>query len=285
MRATEFITEGKKNRRDKKHTIKPRGPDTHAEPNKANESKDVRELKVDSSKPRNFVAKNAKMGGAGAHKDKKKAMKQGDVKHKGKVDEENDKQFAQRMKKQAEQPPTKGMSQKDKVDKGWAHPDTLKKKGVAEAGATFRAGNARRAAINAMTPEERKAYDEKRAEQQRKRDEARLEKERQKNAEKKGVAEGGFGRDAYQRDYDSSVSGFGRRNRADDWDEGNTEPPNNFAVYINGKKWKVFAGRGTYADDAREMAQYRQLQDWARKKSESTGKKWEVSRTGEAPTA
>ena len=38
------------------------------------------------SKPRNFVAKNSKMGmgGAGAHKDKKKAMKQGDVKHKKK---------------------------------------------------------------------------------------------------------------------------------------------------------------------------------------------------------
>ena len=38
--------------------------------------------KVDANKPRNFVAKNAKMGGAGAHKDKKKAAKQGDVKHK-----------------------------------------------------------------------------------------------------------------------------------------------------------------------------------------------------------
>ena len=38
------------------------------------------------NKPRNFVAKNSKMGmgGAGAHKDKKKAQKQGDTKHKGK---------------------------------------------------------------------------------------------------------------------------------------------------------------------------------------------------------
>jgi hypothetical protein len=40
--------------------------------------------KVDATKPRNFVAKNAKMGGAGAHKDQKKAAKQGDVKHKNK---------------------------------------------------------------------------------------------------------------------------------------------------------------------------------------------------------
>lgn len=38
--------------------------------------------KVDASKPRNFVAKNAKMGGAGVHKDKKKEQKQGKEKHK-----------------------------------------------------------------------------------------------------------------------------------------------------------------------------------------------------------
>jgi Protein of unknwon function (DUF3008) len=38
--------------------------------------------KAEAPKPRNFVAKNAKMGGAGQHKDKKKAEKQGDVKHK-----------------------------------------------------------------------------------------------------------------------------------------------------------------------------------------------------------
>jgi hypothetical protein len=38
--------------------------------------------KKETPKPRNFVAKNAKMGGAGQHKDKKKAVKQGDVKHK-----------------------------------------------------------------------------------------------------------------------------------------------------------------------------------------------------------
>jgi hypothetical protein len=70
----------------------------------------------------------------------------------------------------------------------------------------------------------------------------------------------------------------------EDWDEGNTEPANNFAVSINGKKWKVFKGRGQYADDAREQAHYQQLKDWARKKSEATGKKWEVSITGENPT-
>ena len=43
--------------------------------------------KIEPTKPRNFVAKNQKTSGAGAHKDKKKAAKQGDVKHKGKMDE------------------------------------------------------------------------------------------------------------------------------------------------------------------------------------------------------
>jgi hypothetical protein len=39
-----------------------------------------------ADKPRNFVAKNAMKttSGAGAHKDKKRAEKQGDVKHKAK---------------------------------------------------------------------------------------------------------------------------------------------------------------------------------------------------------
>jgi hypothetical protein len=70
----------------------------------------------------------------------------------------------------------------------------------------------------------------------------------------------------------------------EDWDEGNTEPPNNFAVYINGKKWKVFKGRGRYADDQRERQHFEMLKGWARKKSEATGKKWDVSITGENPT-
>jgi len=37
---------------------------------------------IPTSTPRNFVAKNAKTSGAGAHKDKKKAAKQGQEKHK-----------------------------------------------------------------------------------------------------------------------------------------------------------------------------------------------------------
>ena len=41
--------------------------------------------KQEAPKPRNFVAKNATTSGAGAHKDKKKAEKQGNTKHKGKM--------------------------------------------------------------------------------------------------------------------------------------------------------------------------------------------------------
>jgi len=49
-----------------------------------NEGKKDRRDPIRTIKPRNFVAKNASAttSGAGAHKDKKKAMKQGEVKHK-----------------------------------------------------------------------------------------------------------------------------------------------------------------------------------------------------------
>jgi hypothetical protein len=56
---------------------------------------------IPPSKPRNFVAKNQKTAGAGAHKDKKKAEKQGDVKHKNKFNYRQDdwsQDFERRMK-------------------------------------------------------------------------------------------------------------------------------------------------------------------------------------------
>ena len=93
------------------------------------------------------------------------------------------------------------------------------------------------------------------------------------------LASAGFGSDE---DYES-VNNEGGRD-PEDWDEGNTEPPNNFAVSINGKQWKVFKGRGRYAEDDREKQHYQQLRAWAAKKSESTGKKWEVNVTGAPAT-
>ena len=96
------------------------------------------------------------------------------------------------------------------------------------------------------------------------------------------LASAGHGSDEDYGDFPESMEE--RVRDPEDWDEGNTEPPNNFAVYINGKKWKVFKGRGRYADDQREQQHFEMLKVWARKKSEATGKKWEVSVTGENPT-
>ena len=122
---------------------------------------------IPASKTRNFVAKNSKTAGAGAHKDKKRAEKQGDVKHK-------------------------------------------------------------------------KPY-------------------------KQDVSE--------------------RVRDPEDWDEGNTEPGNNFAIYINGKKWKVLPGpAGAYADSPEERREFERLKAMARRKSQESGKKWEVSVTGEPAT-
>ena len=97
------------------------------------------------------------------------------------------------------------------------------------------------------------------------------------------LASAGFGSDEDYGDFPESIA-MERDRDPEDWDEGNTEPPNNFAVSINGKKWKVFKGRGRYAEDRREQQHFQMLKDWARKKSESTGKRWEVSVTGAPAT-
>lgn len=80
---------------------------------------------IPASKPRNFVAKNQKTAGAGAHKDKKKADKQGDVKHKGKAMAEagspaQQAAIAINMKKHHKKPEHKD------VEEGW---DDIKKFG------------------------------------------------------------------------------------------------------------------------------------------------------------
>ncbi len=206
------------------------------------------ELKKES-KPRNFVAKNAKMGGAGQHKDKKKAAKQGDVKHKNKEIAEgssgNDFRVGQRAKfkasngkeyrviitavdyddeavkfRSAENKPFPNGELEQEVDPGWKF---LTPEPSVDPNS-----------IIAVSPNMRKTTE--------------------------------------------------RVRDPEDWDEGNTEPPNNFAVYINGKKWKVFKGKGQFADDYKERNHYRQLQNWAQAKSAATGKKWEVYITGEQAT-
>jgi len=80
---------------------------------------------IPASKPRNFVAKNQKTAGAGAHKDKKRAAKQGDVKHKGKAMAEagsaaQQAAIAINMKKHHKKP------KHEDVEEGW---DDIKKFG------------------------------------------------------------------------------------------------------------------------------------------------------------
>lgn len=82
MRATEFL-EGMFGINAKRSPRPGSRPDRghEAQPQYKTEGSSA---KVEPTKPRNFVAKNAMSttSGAGAHKDKKKAEKQGDVKHK-----------------------------------------------------------------------------------------------------------------------------------------------------------------------------------------------------------
>lgn len=212
------------------------------------------ELKKES-KPRNFVAKNAKMGGAGQHKDKKKAEKQGDVKHKNK-------EYSESVAEGADNDFRVGQKVIYKTSQGQEFPSIVTAVDFDEDAVKIKSAN------NKPFPNS--------------------------GGDIEIVVDPGwkFLTVEPRVDPDSiiAVSPSMRKTTErvrdpEDWDEGNTEPPNNFAVYINGKKWKVFKGRGQYADDAREQAHYEQLKGWARKKSEETGKQWSVSITGEGPTA
>lgn len=90
-------------------------------------------------------------------------------------------------------------------------------------------------------------------------------------------------RDAYERDYDSSVSGMGRPHDHRGLSQELAHERNNIAIVINGKTWKVIPGRG-YADSKEERAYLNNMKNWAEKKSAATGKEWSVNLTGADPT-
>jgi hypothetical protein len=190
---------------------------------------------IPASKPRNFVAKNQKTAGAGAHRDKKKEQKQGYEKHKGQGVAEG--MFGIDSK-------TKGaiqnvVSQLSDIPGMWDH------------------------AAQTFTPEG-------------------LEK--LKSLLKDNPKHIKYAVNLKADDYDESIE-MERVRDPEDWDEGNTEPGNNFAVYINGKKWKVFPGpAGAYADSPEEKREFQRLKDMAARKSAATGKKWEIYITGEPAT-
>ena len=209
----------------------------------------------DKTAVRNFVAKNAPKAGAGAHKDKKKAEKQGDIKHK--------KELVPMDEERTE------VKDKDGKVTSWKDEGEWKKSTANKDGR----GKVTNLSDKARRETEKLSKKEK--------DVAEVAgPEKCWPGHRKVGTQPGTGKNKGKRVNDCEKIEEGR-NREDDWDEGNTEPPNNFAIYINGKKWKVLAGRGTYADDYREKAQYRQLQDMCARKSEATGKKWTVHATGE----
>jgi hypothetical protein len=253
------------------------------------------ELKKES-KPRNFVAKNAKMGGAGQHKDKKKAEKQGDFKHKKA-------QVPMESAPKGWEGTVKAMKKHKDIDNPYALAWSMKNKGykshkkedVAEAtGNDFRVGQ--KVIYTTSNGEKFPSivtavdFDE---------DAVKIKSANNKPFPNSGgdieiVVDPGwkFLTIEPRVDPDSIIAVSPNMRKTtervrdpEDWDEGNTEPPNNFAIYINGKKWKVFKGRGQFADDYKEVQHYRQLQTWAQQKSAATGKKWTVSITGEEPTA
>jgi hypothetical protein len=227
---------------------------------------------IPASKPRNFVVKNQKTAGAGAHKDKKRAEKQGDVKHKQKQFDEEAAGVGIVTKQNATVDVPVGGEYMN-VKKLFPKKKKVKEQGVTEVS---------KATIDRYVTKASDAHgdaDFKARMSKNDPDKRSYHVDQKKTAEKR--------RQGISRALDRmSKEGVTERVRdPEDWDEGNTEPPNNFAVYINGKKWKVFKGRGQFADDYKEREHYRQLQNWAQAKSQSTGKKWEVSVTGEAPTA
>jgi hypothetical protein len=95
------------------------------------------------------------------------------------------------------------------------------------------------------------------------------------------------GDEKHKKDYAAMAEGdddWGSMSKRDfkrkelEWELRN-EPPNNIQVVINGKPWKVFAGRGR-PDSAEEFNHLRKMQQWADSKSAATGKKWHVHLTG-----
>jgi hypothetical protein len=236
---------------------------------------------IPASKPRNFVAKNQKTAGAGAHRDKKKEQKQGYEKHKNKVDEGvsygsmpadavrkllsvyNDQSQGVELYRDSE-----GAERLGK-----ALDDAAKKLDVAQYMRSLYNSASHSAHMDYDTnPGDFKNWFNYVGKHLEGLDKLHREKGSYDDEPDTYVDKESFTMDERIRD-------------PEDWDEGNTEPGNNFAIYINGKKWKVFPGPyGAYADSSEEEKEFYRLKDMARRKSQATGKKWEVYKTGEPAT-
>ena len=251
-------------------------------------------------KPPNFVAKHAKKSGAGQHKDKKKAEKQGDTKHKkdlatmeGVRDLGYDAQsLIMKLRRDIEEKrlqPTReavlSAARELAGDMDFA-PELLVQqvlgKSVAEA-----VEDRTSYQVAKVLHDHGIKYDPAREDELVKVIELALVK---KLAIDPRQVRGIMNDEDFLGDTFGELrhmeEGVAERVRdPEDWDEGNTEPGNNFAIYINGKKWKVLPGpAGAYADSPEERRELGRLQAMAQRKSQETGKKWEVSITGEPAT-
>ena len=175
------------------------------------------EGKTTKDKPavRNFVAKNAPKAGAGAHKDKKKAEKQGDIKHK--------KELVPMDEERTE------VKDKDGNVTSWKDEGEWKKSTAKKDG---------RGKVTNLS------------------DKARRETEKLSKKEKE-LAEGRFGKDAYERDQANAEYGmngeFKRDFKRQEMEHELGHETNNYAVAINGKTWKVFGTRNHAESIARKI--------------------------------
>jgi hypothetical protein len=209
---------------------------------------------IPASKPRNPVVRQQQTSGAGAHRDKKKEQKQGHEKHKNKKMDEGVEDYADLYSPEAVKLAKKFVDHYDITDDSDIQ----------------------------LTVEIIDLYLEDFKEKNQPVD---LKFIKSKLASSfRQVYRGMGGGPSFKKSF--KEQGMEERVRdSEDWDEGNTEPGNNFAIYINGKKWKVFSGPyGAYADSPEERREFNRLKDMAAKKSAATGKKWEVYITGEKAT-
>ena len=211
------------------------------------------EGKTTKDKPavRNFVAKNAPKAGAGAHKDKKKAEKQGDIKHK--------KELVPMDEERTE------VKDKDGKVTSWKDEGEWKKSTANKDG---------RGKVTNLSDKARRETEKLSKKEKEVAEVAGAQKcwpghkkvgtqpGTGKNAGKRvndceKIEEGRFGKDAYERDQANAEYGmngeFKRDFKRQEMEHELGHETNNYAVAINGKTWKVFGTRNHAESIARKI--------------------------------
>lgn len=228
-------------------------------------------------KPRNFVAKNAINTGAGQHKDKKRAEKQGNVKHKKQavpMDEQSVPEVAGAQKcwpghkKVGTQPGTGKNKGKRVNDCEKIEEDETRMSRAAKGHEKYG-----KKGMQALAKAGREGASKEELD-------AIRDKHDNYNEDYRDH------RDAYQRDYDSSISGMDGSYKRDfkrrELEHELGHETNNYAVAINGKSWKVFATRSHAEAVARKI----QMKDPSKKVSvHETGSPVTESATAGATSA